>query len=118
MNTQATVRQLMDSIPDNPLPIIRRIMAEKSLKAFVQQAWHVVEQKKPLIWNWHLDAICNHLEAVTNTYIVRAGLHGKTIEGHYYEGDLSIPSINYLNINMPPRHTKSLLTSVFWPVCQ
>ena len=40
---------------------------------------------------WHLDAICDHLEAVSR--------------GH----------IRNLLINMPPRHMKSLAVSVFWP---
>jgi len=41
--------------------------------------------------NWHIDAIAEHLEAVT--------------EGH----------IRNLVINMPPRSMKSLLVCVFWP---
>ena len=39
----------------------------------------------------HIDAICFHLQAVT--------------EGR----------IPHLNINVPPGHAKSLLTGVFWP---
>ncbi|BDI33423.1 hypothetical protein CCAX7_54740 [Capsulimonas corticalis] len=45
----------------------------------------------PLINNWHVDCICDHLEAVTL--------------GH----------IRDLLINIPPGHMKSLLVSVFWP---
>lgn len=41
--------------------------------------------------NWHIDAICDHLEAVTR-------------------GD-----IRRLIINIPPRHAKSTLISVLWP---
>ncbi|OGC76983.1 hypothetical protein A2619_03475 [candidate division WWE3 bacterium RIFOXYD1_FULL_39_9] len=110
-----TPRQLMDSIPPNPIPIAERILAEKSLKHFVMQAWHILEPRSPLIWNWHLDAICQHLEAVTNTYLIKSGIAGREIDNHFYEANYSIPSINYLWINMPPRHGKSLLVSVFWP---
>ena len=45
----------------------------------------------PFVPGWHLDAICDHLEAVSR--------------GH----------IRNLLINMPPRHMKSLAVSVFWP---
>ncbi len=71
--------------------MIDQILAEKSLRSFVEQAWHVVEPKTPFIHGWHVDAICDHLEAVT--------------EGH----------IQDLLINIPPRHMKSLTVSVFWP---
>lgn len=58
---------------------------------FARQAWEIVEPGTPLRWNWHLDAICEHLEAVTDGRIKR------------------------LLINVPPGHMKSLLVSVFWP---
>jgi len=73
------------------LEVVEIALAEKSLSHFVQQAWKIVEPKKQLVWGWHLGAICNHLEAVSS------GL------------------IKYLLINIPPRHTKSLIVSVFWP---
>lgn len=98
------------------MPIVQKVLAEKSLRAFIEQAWSIVESRKPLIWNWHLDAICQHLEAVTNTYILKSGLHGQERAGFKYEADLSIPSINYLWFNVPPRSMKSLSVGVFWPV--
>ena len=111
----AKPRDLVDMIPSQPIPVVQKILAEKSLKQFVKQAWHVVENKKPLIWNWHLDVICDHLEAVTNTYIIKSNLDGKTEGDFIYVADHDLPIINYLWINMPPRHTKSLIASVFWP---
>ena len=62
-----------------------------SLKEFCIQAWPYLEPTQKLIWNWHLDAICDHLEAVT-------------------KGD-----IQRLCINMPPRCSKSMFASVMWP---
>lgn len=97
------------------MPIVDKILAEKSLAAFIRGAWHIVESRKPLIWNWHLDAICQHLEAVTNTYILKSGLHGTERNGFRYEADLAIALINYLWINIPPREMKSLSVGVFWP---
>jgi predicted phage terminase large subunit-like protein len=51
----------------------------------------VVEPGRGYIHGWHIDAICEHLEAVTRG------------------------EIRNLIVNMPPRHMKSLLVSVFWP---
>ena len=89
--------------------MVDRLLAENSLAHYVKQAWKVVEPKRELKWNWHMDVICQHLEAVTNTFIMK----GDVSEEH--NADLSIPPVNYLWINVPPRHTKSLLVSVFWP---
>lgn len=62
-----------------------------SLAGFIREAWHVLEPETPLVWNWHLDAICDHLVAVT--------------EGR----------INRLLITVPPGSSKSLIVSVLWP---
>jgi predicted phage terminase large subunit-like protein len=70
---------------------IRAEQARRSLRSFVRHAWHVVEPSTPFVPGWHLDAICEHLEAVTR-------------------GEL-----RNVIINVPPRHMKSLAVSVFWP---
>lgn len=64
--------------------------AYKNLAAFTKRAWSEIDPE-PLVWNWHMDAVCDHLEAVTR-------------------GD-----IQQLIINIPPGHSKSMLTSVMWP---
>jgi hypothetical protein len=63
----------------------------RSLREFVRQAWIVVEPSTPFVPGFHIDAIIEHLEAVTRG------------------------QIRNLLINVPPRHMKSLLVSVFWP---
>lgn len=65
--------------------------AENRLRDFVRAGWHVVEPGRKFVPNWHLDAICDHLEAVT------------------------LGQIRFLVINIPPRCMKSLAVSVFWP---
>jgi predicted phage terminase large subunit-like protein len=65
--------------------------AERSLRAFVEQAWHILEPDTPFLTNWHINLICEYLEAVTEGEITR------------------------LVINLPPRYMKSLLVSVLWP---
>lgn len=69
----------------------RAELAKRSLKEFVRQSWHVLEPSTPYIHGWHLDAISEHLEAVTRG------------------------EIRNLLINMPPRHMKSIQVSVMWP---
>jgi phage terminase large subunit-like protein len=56
----------------------------------MKQAWHIVEPATPFVDNWHLGCICEHLQAMTAL------------------------EIRKLVINIPPRHAKSLIASVFW----
>jgi predicted phage terminase large subunit-like protein len=61
-----------------------------TLAGFVREAWHVLEPHARYVHNWHIDAVCEHLEAV------------------------SLGEINRLLINVPPGSMKSLLVSVFF----
>jgi predicted phage terminase large subunit-like protein len=62
----------------------------ETLTGFVREAWRVLEPEATYHHSWHIDAICEHLEAVTD---------GR---------------INRLLINVPPGSMKSLLVSVLW----
>lgn len=62
-----------------------------TLRDFMRQAWPILEPSTLYTHSWHIDAISDHLTAVTQGQIRR------------------------LLINMPPRHMKSLAISVFWP---
>lgn len=73
------------------LQAIERELCGRSLADFAKRAWRVLEPATPLKWGWALDAICAHLEAVTD---------GR---------------INRLLMNVPPGMMKSLLTGVIWP---
>lgn len=64
---------------------------KRSLKAFVKAAWHLVEFNTPFQDSWHIGAICEHLQGVTEGQIKR------------------------LVVNVPPRTGKSSLVSIFWP---
>ena len=70
---------------------IQASRAKRSLRDFIRQAWHVLEPDTTYKHNWHIDAIADHLEAVSR-------------------GD-----IKKLIINVPPGHMKSLSVCVFWP---
>lgn len=78
-----------------PLPdlveVDRELVTKEGLKEFMKQAWHVLEPSDPLDWNWHLDAICDHTQAL-------------------FDG-----KIQKLLITVPPGTTKSLSCAVFAP---
>lgn len=68
----------------------KRGYLESSLSAFIQDGWKYIDPS-PYLHNWHIDVMCEHLEAVTSGEIRR------------------------LAITVPPRHMKSLAVSVAWP---
>ena len=70
----------------------QRRAASASLYEFVKQSWHVVEPGVPFVPSWHIEVICEHLEAV------------------------SAGEVQRLLINIPPRHSKSTIVSVMWPM--
>lgn len=57
---------------------------------FIREAWPTVKPKEPYQHNWHIEAICRHLEAVSDGEITR------------------------LQIWIPPGMMKSGCVSVFW----
>lgn len=65
--------------------------AQDKLLHFMRLGWHALEPGTPLQIAWPLEAICEHLEAVTRSEIRR------------------------LLINVPPGFSKSMSTNVFWP---
>ena len=87
MNAPTSAVVLLDAVRRGR----QQLRAESDLYEFVKQAWHVVEPGVEFIHGWHLELICNHLQAVT-------------------EGE-----VRRLLINIPPRHAKSTIVSVMWP---
>ena len=70
---------------------IQTELAERRLRHFVRYAWPLIEPSTPYVSGWHIDAICEYLEAV------------------------SVGQILNLLITVPPRHGKSGVISVMWP---
>ncbi len=64
-----------------------KVRAETSLASFIKQAWPAMDPSE-YAHGWHIDAICEHLDAVLQA------------------------EIPHLLITMPPRHMKSLSVSV------
>ncbi len=69
----------------------RELVRRGGLREFIKRAWHTVEGNTPYSTNWHIDAICDHLEAVSAGEIKRC------------------------IIAVPPRSMKSVSTAVMWP---
>lgn len=77
------------------LPTVEEIdaaIAGRGLSEFIRQAWKVIEPETEYLHNWHIDAICEYLQAADDGEIKR------------------------LLINMPPRAMKSISVSIMWPV--
>lgn len=70
---------------------LEREACRRSLATFVREAWHVLEPGQQYIHGWHVEAVCEHLEAITHDDLTR------------------------ILINIPPGTMKSTLVSVFWP---
>lgn len=70
---------------------LNKSIAEDSLLEYSKIMWSILEPGRDMKVGWAVEAICEHLEAVS--------------KGH----------IKKLLINVPPGMMKSLLTQVFWP---
>lgn len=69
------------------------VACRDSLAEFFKASWHVLEPSTPLVWNWVLQANCDHVQAL--------------LEGR-------IPTRNLI-INVPPGTAKSRILSVAAP---
>jgi predicted phage terminase large subunit-like protein len=78
------------------LPVISAIRAEKMrrrLSEFVKGAWSIIEPETALKWNWHIDAVCDHVQALVENKLGKSNLI----------------------VNIPPGSLKSTIISVCCP---
>lgn len=66
-------------------------LATGGLRYFLQNVFKILNPTTDLIWNWHIDYLCDVLECI-------------------YNGD-----VRRLMINIPPRYLKSVICSVAFP---
>lgn len=66
-------------------------LCRRSLRMFIRKIWPVLEPDREYRHNWHIDVLCDELEALTRGEITREV------------------------VNVPPGTMKSLLISVIWP---
>lgn len=108
MSSQTSIQKALEQLSPSDLDWVNRATAhllfleqkeaaEVSLAEFIRQAWHVLEPGQPYIHGWHIDAMCAHLEAVTDGRLTEDG------------------SSPRLLINIIPGAMKSLLVTVLWP---
>ena len=81
----------MSELDGFSLARIDRQRAENHLAEFIRQAWPINEPGTPYLHNWHIDLICEYLEAVDAGEILR------------------------LLISQPPRTMKSFAATVMFP---
>ncbi len=65
--------------------------ARENLADYGRLVWPLLNPRTPLVWNWHMDAICLHLEAVSRGQLKR------------------------LLIEVPPGHSKTSWVVQKWP---
>lgn len=88
-----TIAQVASITPQDLAAYRTRVEGERmrrKFEVFARQAWRWADPR-PLVWNWHLGALCDHLEAFSRRWIRK------------------------LIINVPPRSAKSTFTSVLMP---
>ena len=95
MRRFTTLEEIAAAIRANPnawlIEAERHVVATQGLRGLIRAGWPILEgASKPFIHSWHIDAICEHLTAVSTGQIRR------------------------LAISMPPRHMKSLSVAVSW----
>src|SRR5688572_4189997 len=81
----------VETIDPRYLDAAEAVLCERSLFDFACAAWPIIEPGTRFVSSWHVQAICEHLEACTKGQIRR------------------------LIVNVPPRTSKSRLVSVLWP---
>lgn len=86
--------KLLKTDPRYARQLMREIVrekAERTLPAFIEQAWAVIEPGTPYVDNWHIHLIGEYMQAINQGQIKR------------------------LIINIPPRNMKSIEATVCYP---
>jgi predicted phage terminase large subunit-like protein len=91
MPSDSSRKGLPGSLENLSIESVRAEKARRTLREFIRTAWPVIEPGTEFCPGFHIDAISDHLEAVTRG------------------------EIRNLLITLPPRHAKSLTVSIFWP---
>ena len=78
---------------------IRRQLAKKKLSWFVRESWPILEPTTRLVWNWHMEAVCDHIQAM--------------LEGWIKSQRTGVPyDVRNLMVTVPPGSAKSRILSV------
>lgn len=83
-------REAAEALLEIKLELEKRA-CERRYVDFVKSAWEILEPGNPLIWNWHLDVLCEEIENQIHRI-------GKKIKKEYD-----------IIVNVPPRTLKSMI---------
>lgn len=102
-------------------------LARRKLSWFVQLAFaRVLKPGTQLVWAWYLDAICDHLQALFEDWLLAKGVEPATLPGlrervearwkaHKLERQIGKLLVQNLAINVAPGTLKSVIVMVCFP---
>ena len=96
--------------PEEKAELLRGYQAEasrRSLAAFVRHSWHVLEPETQLLWNWHMQVLCDHIQFVIESWSRKKEALKNGVEFEQ--------KIRNLLVNVPPGTAKSRILSVCAP---
>src|ERR1044072_6256078 len=92
---------------------IKAELCKRNFSFFVKEFWEVIIQDE-LVWNWHMDVLCNEIQAVYERVIGEMKpvmKDGKQLidNGKPVFQRVRLPKLYDLIINIPPGTTKSTI---------
>jgi len=98
---------------------VEAALAYKSLFDFFRLSWPVLETTQPLVLNWHLEALCDHVQASLEDWIAaqewKTAKTKATKEGKRFEAKMPEMRAQNQIFNVPPGSSKSRIVSVCAP---
>lgn len=114
MTTRADARAMVAELARDPARgrvLVESVQLSQSFRAFAEAAWPLIEPMTAFVPGPHLNALCFHLQAVTETHERLSALTPSEIAS-----DVEQPAdIRRLLITIPPRMAKSTIVAVLWP---
>lgn len=71
MTNVKEIIKLIQSSPEAYITEIDQMLSEASLVSYIEVMWEVLEPGRHFCHGWHIDAICDHMEAINNREIKR-----------------------------------------------
>ena len=97
--------------------LVRAEKAHRRFADFFRYGWHVKEKETPLEWNWHLDVLCDHIQATLEDWMAVKRWQQRQAKAKAKGKRFTQPQpeqrIQNLVINIPPGTSKSRIVSVY-----
>ncbi|MGI8403653.1 MAG: hypothetical protein ACR2OE_02590, partial [Thermomicrobiales bacterium] len=111
MTTRASAATLITELardPERGRVLVGSIQLSQSFRAFAEAAWPLIEPMTAFVPGPHLDALCRHLQAVTETHERLSAMSATEIATYVEQPE----DIRRLLITIPPRMAKSTIVAV------